>query len=417
MAESSLRSVLFVTPRWRRDGGIAAHAEASAAALAAQGIEVRVLTAHVGPGEAGKGISVIQSPALIEREAPIEARLGDAPATVPDVIHLHQMDDPDIVAALRPYAPVAISAHGFTACTSDVYYFRPGQECTRHHGPGCVPNLALRGCAHTHDPRPLPGAYRRTTRAVQALRMADLTIAYGSSVDRHLAANAIERRRVIPLFATLEPVTEAIAPAAGTALADAATGGTAERARMRRVLFAGRVVPQKGLHVLVRAAREVDAEFVVCGDGWQLPRIERLARRLGVAERFRFRGWLTPDELARELAQACVVTMPSLWPEPFGLVGIEALASGRPVVASATGGIPDWLTDEVSGSLVPPGSAQALAAALNELLDDPQRCASMGEAGRADVARRFSRERHVEEILRAYAEIRARWKPTALTAA
>ena len=59
-----------------------------------------------------------------------------------------------------------ISAHGYTACTSDVYYFQPGTECTRAHGPGCIPNLAFKGCAHTRDPRPLPDAYRRTIEAI-----------------------------------------------------------------------------------------------------------------------------------------------------------------------------------------------------------------------------------------------------------
>jgi glycosyltransferase involved in cell wall biosynthesis len=392
MAQPSLRSVLFVTPRWRRDGGIAAHAEASAAALADEGLEVRVLTAHAVDGAREGRVEVLLAPRLTDRDAPVEARLGHALTAPPDVIHLHQLDDPDVVRALRRLAPVVISAHGFTACTSDVYYFGPGEKCTRRHGPGCIPNLALRGCAHTRDPRPLPGAYRATTRAVEALRLADLAVAHGSAVDSHLAANGIEPRCTIPLFTTLEPVQRA------------------DQEGRRRVLFAGRVVPPKGLHVLVHAAREVDAEFVVCGEGWQLPRIQRLARRLGVAERFSFRGWLEPQELAGELAQASVVALPSLWPEPFGLVGIEALASSRPVVASATGGIPDWLDDGVSGLLVKPGDAHALADALNELLGDPQRRRAMGEAGRVAVAERFSRERHVEAILGAYRQARETWR-------
>ena len=60
--------------------------------------------------------------------------------------------------------------------------------------------------------------------------------------------------------------------------------------------------------------------------------MRRLARRLRVDERVRFRGWLAPEELAREFADASVVVIPSLWPEPFGLVGIEGFAAGRPAV-------------------------------------------------------------------------------------
>jgi len=105
-----------------------------------------------------------------------------------------------------------------------------------------------------------------------------------------------------------------------------------------------------------------------------------------------------------------VVVMPSLWPEPFGLVGIEALAAGRPVIASATGGVGDWLEHGVSGLLVKPGDVQDLARALNQLLADPQRQRAMGIAGREAVNARFSPERHVAAVLEAYGEARARWQ-------
>ena len=104
------------------------------------------------------------------------------------------------------------------------------------------------------------------------------------------------------------------------------------------------------------------------------------------------------------------MVVPSIWPEPFGLVGIEALAAGRPVVASATGGIVDWLQDGVNGLAVAPGSPRALASALNELLADPARQQTMGAAGKRMVAERFTPERHVSALLQAYATARATWR-------
>src|SRR4029078_4054853 len=98
----------------------------------------------------------------------------------------------------------------------------------------------------------------------------------------------------------------------------------------RRVLFAGRIVEPKGVRVLIRAAREVDAEFVICGDGWRLEEMRRFAQRSGVASRVTFTGWLGGGALAHELAEASIVVLPSVWPEPFGLVGIEAFMAGRP---------------------------------------------------------------------------------------
>ncbi len=127
-------------------------------------------------------------------------------------------------------------------------------------------------------------------------------------------------------------------------------------------------------------------------------------------ERVAFAGWLGPEQLAHELAEASIVAIPSLWPEPFGLVGIEALAAGRPVVASATGGVEEWLDDGRTGLCVPAGDAKALAEALSELLADPARQQEMGAAGRRDVAERFTESRHVAALLEAYATAQQRWQ-------
>jgi glycosyltransferase involved in cell wall biosynthesis len=366
---------------------------ASAAALAKRGIDVHAVAARI-ESDPLPGVTLHHAPDLFREQLSPEQRLGDARGLRPSVIHLHQFDDPQVLASLQQVAPVVASVHGYVACTSTVHYFRPGHECTRAHGPGCVPNLAFRGCAHTRDPRTLPPGYKHATNSVHALRRADLAISYSSTIDRHLATNGIARRAIVPLFATMHP---------------AGAGGHAQR---RRVTFAGRVVTPKGVAVLIRAARSVDAQFVVCGDGWQLEAMRKLARKLGVEERVRFTGWLAPERLARELAEASVVAMPSLWPEPFGLVGIEANAAGRPVVASATGGVRDWLKDGVNGLLVEPGDPRALAAALERLLADPDRQAEMGKAGRAIVAARFTPERHVDALVQAYAQARASWEST-----
>ncbi len=384
-------TVLLVAPSWSRAGGIAAHVVASARALAAHGASVEVLVAEASDEESAEGVSVHVDPVLGDANAPAARRLRAIADLAPDVAHFHEIEDAGLVGELRRLAPVAVSVHGYSACTSHLYYFRPGQECTRAHGPGCIPNLLLRGCAHTFDPRPLPRSYQRVAGSLQALRAADIAISYSSSVDRHLAANAISPRRVVPLFTTVAPA--------------AAEGHEARR----KVVAAGRAVAAKGFDTLIRAAALVQAEFVICGEGWQLPELRKLAAREGVADRVAFPGWLPPEELARELAEASVVVVPSLWPEPFGIVGIEALAAGRPVVASATGGIEDWLRADVSGLLFRPGDHRDLARGLGELLDDPERQARMGQAGALDVAERFTPQRHVEALMGAYAGAREAW--------
>jgi glycosyltransferase involved in cell wall biosynthesis len=391
----AVTSVLLGVPRWTRDGGVSAHVQTSAAALARHGLDVRVLAARIESSEEIPGVTVYRCPDLFHPDVPMAARIGDALSFLPDVIHLHQVDLPDVIREMRASAPVVISAHVYSACPSGLYYFQPGNECTRAHGPGCVFNMLARGCAHTRNLKSLPARYSGAARRAQALASADLLVSYSSAVDRHLAANGLARRRVVPF-----PVT--ITPKPGS--------GDADR---RRVVFAGRVVSQKGVAVLIRAAREVDGEFVICGDGRELQAMRSLARRIGVERRVCFKGWLGAEELASEFARASVVVVPSLWPEPFGLVGIEALSAGRPVIASATGGIEDWLEDGISGLCVKPGDVHDLAQALNRLLADPDMQRTMGEAGKLAVHTRFSPERHVAALLDAYASARATWSSPA----
>jgi glycosyltransferase involved in cell wall biosynthesis len=106
------------------------------------------------------------------------------------------------------------------------------------------------------------------------------------------------------------------------------------------------------------------------GDGPQRDEWQRLARRDGVAAEFP--GWLDSARRLSALSGATVLAVPSVWPEPFGLVGLEAAARGVPAVAFDTGGIRQWLHHQVSGLLVPPaGGFRAMATALTTVLDNP----------------------------------------------
>jgi glycosyltransferase involved in cell wall biosynthesis len=388
--------VTFITPYWARNGGVGAHVVESAALLARAGVDVLVLAAQVVSEERPPGVTVTRVPGLMERGAGARRDLSAAVAHEPDIVHLHQVDEPEIVEAMRARAAVVISAHGYTACTSGVHHFGPGEGCTRHHGPGCVAHLPW--CAHVRNPASLPRRYRIATHGLRALQHADLAVSYSRAVDQHLAVNGIGHRTIVPYFPTVH--------------GDLARVSTIERdmpladASPQRVLFVGRIVAAKGVAVLLRAAREVDAEFVIAGAGRQLPAMRKLARRLGIEQRVRFAGWLAPRELASELLDTSVAAVPSVWPEPFGIVGIEAHAAGKPVIASATGGIAEWLEDGVSGLLVPAGDPQALARALTSLLADPERRRAMGQAGKRSVAARFSAEQHLHALQHAYATAR-----------
>jgi glycosyltransferase involved in cell wall biosynthesis len=153
------------------------------------------------------------------------------------------------------------------------------------------------------------------------------------------------------------------------------------------VLYAGRLSAEKGILELVVAANGFP--LVVVGDG---PLRARVPEAL---------GFLTHDELGRRYGRAAVVACPSLR-EGFGVVAAEAMAHGRPVVASAVGGLLDLVVHDETGLLVPPGDVDALRAALERLLRDRELRRRMGEAGRARARAELSWERVLDRTLEAY---------------
>lgn len=152
------------------------------------------------------------------------------------------------------------------------------------------------------------------------------------------------------------------------------------------LLCIGRLVNDKGMDVAIRAlgiarAQGCAAGLTIAGDGPARPRLEALARELGLEAQVTFTGWIAAEAVAHAMNRACAVLVPSRWREPFGLVALEALQMGRPVIASHVGGLPEIVTPE-TGVLVPPDDPQALAAAMVSLLRAPQGLIAMGEQAR-----------------------------------
>ncbi|AVH60475.1 MULTISPECIES: glycosyltransferase family 4 protein [Streptomyces] len=174
------------------------------------------------------------------------------------------------------------------------------------------------------------------------------------------------------------------------------------------VLFVGRLVPQKGVDVLLRAFGAVlrripRARLLVVGDGEQRLYLERMARALGLMPQVVFLGWQTGPELVHLYQQAEVLAVPSVY-EPFGLVALEGLACGRPVVASRTGGLADIVTDGTDGWLVDPADHLQLAQRLAWLLLDRRLAEGFGSAAVARAAQ-FAWEAVTARTQRLYADV------------
>jgi glycosyltransferase involved in cell wall biosynthesis len=175
----------------------------------------------------------------------------------------------------------------------------------------------------------------------------------------------------------------------------------------RTITCIARLSPEKGLRDLLLAAASVlqqrkDVEFLVAGSGPDMASLVDEARRLGIEGRVRFMGAFRHDELPAIMARTDVFVLPSLTEGmPFAVV--EAMAFGRPVVATNVGGIPELVSHGETGLLVPPRDPDQLSAALLALLDDPHLRQRMGEAARRRIlSGPFSVEAFTEAHLAIY---------------
>jgi len=166
------------------------------------------------------------------------------------------------------------------------------------------------------------------------------------------------------------------------------------------LLFVGRLIERKGAEFAIRALAELRrkgraARLTIVGDGPERPRLEALIKELGLFGIAELAGALSHESVAEHYRSASVLLMPAVtdWKgeqEGFGMVLVEAMATGLPVVATRSGGIPDVVTDGVTGLLVPERDPAALASAAAHILDDPSLASTLVEAARRELDTRFA---------------------------
>lgn len=174
----------------------------------------------------------------------------------------------------------------------------------------------------------------------------------------------------------------------------------------RYVLSNARFVHKKGHDILIRAfsilrERNPELDLVLAGDGNQYADCVSLARTLGISDSVRFLGMVKPSQIPALLA-GCEVFVLASRREPFGIAVLEAMAAQKPVVASRVGGLPEIITHMENGLLVEPESPEALAEAIQLLLDDPELGRRLADNGYQTVREKWTWERVVESYIAEY---------------
>jgi glycosyltransferase involved in cell wall biosynthesis len=315
-----------------------------------------------------------------------DAVLAAAHSFQPDVVMLNTMDNVALEARLGDCFPLVRFVHNHVYCPSGLKYFRDSlHACQEPIGAVCISGYVLQRCWDVRRPATASRFFLRASSMVDRLRQSQHLVVASRFVRDRLMENGIDAGhiRILPLFTSLTM------PDISPAQADGST-----------VFWSGRVVPAKGLDLLLQALAKLPIKWrlVVAGDGPALGSARTTARGLGIAPRVEFLGWVDRDQKQRSLAAADIVAVPSVWPEPFGIVGIEAMTFAKPVVAFESGGIPDWLEDGVTGFSVAVGDIDALAARIETLLQSARLRSEMGIHARARVLAEFSAESHLKGL-------------------
>jgi glycosyltransferase involved in cell wall biosynthesis len=312
----------------------------------------------------------------------------------PDVVVLNKFANPSVLEALAACRwPVIriVHDHDLYCMRSYKYHYFSRQICTRAASPFCIfPCGASIGRA--------PGAGFRLRWISYSAKRREIEI--NKRFYRMVVATDYMRQELLRNgFASDRIEIHAPVPRSTQSLNSPAFGGR------NLIVFAGQIIRGKGVDVLLESLARVKSPFecVIIGDGRQRPECERLCASLGLSDRVRFTGYVPQTEIAGYYRDASLAVMSSLWPEPFGAAGLEAMRCGLPVVAFDAGGIREWLLDGENGFLVPWMDRDAFARRVDDLLLDKELARRLGLNGRRLVDERFNFDAYIGSLEKLFA--------------
>jgi glycosyltransferase involved in cell wall biosynthesis len=357
---------------------------------------------------AGYFVSEIDFPALLERPTPASALRvlgrsiysGEARGkitrliadTKPDIAHIHNIHAHLTTSILSPLEragiPIVWTLHDYKLVCPNSDLLSGDEICER-----CIPNrfhqIVLRRCKK--------GSLGASAVAM-LVALHDRLTRVSSRVDRFIAPSRFLEGKLVEGGFDRDKITWL------PNFVDVENSGTEPEGNY--YLYFGRLSREKGVDSLIRAAARLGrGRLVILGDGPERPALERLASDRGAA-RIEFLGRRTREEVGALLGAAQFVVLPSRWYENLPFSIMEALAAGKPVIASDIGGIPEMVDDGVNGFVFPAGNEAALADRISVLLDSPDLRKEMGRKGREKALELYNPEYHYARIMEIYRELR-----------
>jgi glycosyltransferase involved in cell wall biosynthesis len=303
----------------------------------------------------------------------------------PDVVHVHSvfpMFSPSIlVACRRAEIPVVMTVHNhiLTCPNSDhLYEGKICEECVGGHEYRCVLKNCRRNVLESL-------AYALRSSFARRLRL------FHDNVTLFIALTNFGKSKLLQANFREEQITV-------VSHATSVSKVTADTVDGEYIAFAGRISPEKGIDTLLSAAEQIgQIQVRLAGGG---PLLSRMKDRAPCNTQFV--GILSQDRLFDFYRKSRFAVVPSVWYEPFGMVIVDAMALGLPVVASRIGGLPEIVENGVTGLLFEPGNAEDLANKLRFLWENPELCRQMGKAAQEKVVHHYSQNAYYKNLMEVY---------------
>lgn len=398
----------------RTVGGIEAYIASVAAALHNAGHAICLFCEQDAPATRDRYRLPAEVPVWSVEELGADHAIQELRAWAPDIIFAHGLLDPQLEAATLDVAPGIFFAHSYYGtCISGGKTFKKPVTvpCGRKFGCSCLFQYYPHRCGGL-SPLTMVHLYRQQQARLRLLHKYRALL----TLSAHMRAEYINHGfdagsvHVVPYNSRLSCDYQVDQHSSDT-------GDDRVAWPASRLLFAGRMEYLKGASVLLDALplaagllkRHLD--LTLAGDGPEMRKLISAADRLrrdGMVDT-RFVGWLDAQHLAQLFRTSDVLVVPSLWPEPFGSVGVEAATYGVPAIAFPVGGIREWLIDGVNGCLASAGSptADKLATAIGRCLEDRTTYVAL-RRGAASAARARNTVQHVAVLERVFRAVSVR---------
>lgn len=270
----------------------------------------------------------------------------------PDIVVTHHSADGELLQWLNDRARVVEIVHGFV-CAGAKLFRRRDTVCMHPVGSRCLWDWYVGPCGSGASPADAATSLLRAKGHLQALRRLPKVIVGSLFMKSYLVCEGVRADVVEIADFDMGISNREVRPLSNASFTS-------------NILLVGRVVYAKGFQYAFRSLALLDDSFrvTVVGEGWYEEQLRKLSVQLGIAERVRFKGALTGDALKAEYDAARVVVIPSVWPEPVGLVVPEACAVGKPVIAFDSGGLKEWAEKYPQVHIVERADVGALARAI-----------------------------------------------------